>query len=269
METPAGVSRAWPTPSGSSIYVEDAGKGPVVLAIHGLGGGAYFFRALAPALRDRYRLMAVDLPGTGRSTSIDPFSAETWVRDLHQLVRLASDDPVVVVGHSLGTILALRMYAADPGRIKGLVFVGGLPEVRTAVRERLEARDAAIRVGGLSGWGAKVAPGVFAPETLTRRPELVGLFERVFDSQPAEVYLRTLRVLLQTSATRVVGTVRVPCVAITGADDQYAPPDVVEAFVRQVPGAPTTVVLPSCGHLPFFESPEEFGRAVRDFLDRL
>ncbi len=72
--------------NGSSLRVDDTGHGPAVLALHGVGGGAYFFRGLAERLGP-YRVIAADLPGTGGSTSVpDAFSLETWIADLGDLV---------------------------------------------------------------------------------------------------------------------------------------------------------------------------------------
>ena len=47
--------------------------------------------------------------------------------------------------------------------MRGLAFVGGLPEPRAAVRERLRARIADVRANGMAGWGARVSAGVFGP----------------------------------------------------------------------------------------------------------
>jgi len=259
------------TSSGTSLYVEDTGSGPAVLALHGLGGGAYFFRALGPRLEPRYRTIAVDLPGTGRSRSgLASFNVDTWVRDLGDLVRAKSDRPVVVVGHSFGTILALKAHAAWPDLIRGLVFVGGLPTVRPPIRERLSQRITALRqTHDLAGWGEKVAPGVFSPASLRARPELVGMFERLFEAQPLETYVRCADLLLGADATAILPTVRVPTIAVTGADDQYAPPDDVRRFMTQAPGGRGTEVIPECGHLPFFESIEAFTRIVGAFLDSI
>jgi pimeloyl-ACP methyl ester carboxylesterase len=94
------------------MYVEDAGTGPCVLALHGLGGGAYFFRGFARRLQRSYRVLSVDLPGTGRSAAEGPPSIDSWVDRLGRLVDEQSAAPVVVLGHSMGTIVALHAYAA-------------------------------------------------------------------------------------------------------------------------------------------------------------
>jgi 3-oxoadipate enol-lactonase len=256
-------------PSGREMFVEEAGAGRPLLAVHGVGGGAWFFRGLADRLGPGWRVLSIDLPGTGRSTgSAASLTLEGWVADLGALVAERVGEPVVIVGHSLGTILALEAWRAWPRQIAGLVFVGGLPEPRPAICDRLRDRLRAMSAeSGLDGWGVRISPGNFSPASFRDRPEVVGLFERLFELQRPDAYTRSVEILLGASAADVVPTVTVPVCSVSGADDQYAPPDAVRAFLSRLPRAPQPIILPDVGHLPFFEAPEAFARAVRAFLE--
>jgi pimeloyl-ACP methyl ester carboxylesterase len=249
------------------IHVDDTGHGPAVLAIHGLGGGAYFFGEFAALMRDEHRIAAIDLPGTGRSATSSPYSMDTWVADLGDLVARQFDQPIVLLGHSMGTIVALKAWAAWPERIRALIFVGGLPRVRPPIHERLSARLETLRTAStLVGWGAKISPGVFSPDTIRNRPGTVAIFERMLEQQPLETYVRCCRILLESTADDVVATMTAPSLAVTGEDDQYAPPDAVAAFAQRLPRRPELAVLSQCGHLPFLEQPAEFAGVVKTFL---
>jgi 3-oxoadipate enol-lactonase len=246
--------------------VDDVGTGPPVLAIHGLGGGAHFFGGLAQRLKDDYRIVSIDLPGTGRS-SAPRYSMETWVADLEQLVAEHIKQPVVVIGHSMGTIVALKAWDAWPQYVRGLIFVGGLPRVRPVIHDRLTQRvDALQGAQDLAGWGQQVSPGVFARRTLSEQPELVACFERAFEANSVESYVNCCGILLGASAESIAPRVEAPCLAITGEEDGYAPPDAVAAFARLLPTTPRVEVLPACAHLPFFEAPNLFASTVRAFL---
>ena len=243
------------------MNVEDTGTGPADLALHGLGGGAYFFRGLTDRLQPDYRVIAVDLPTSPH------VSMAAWVDELGRLTADEIRDPVVLLGHSMGTILALEAWAAWPERIRGLIFVGGVPQVAPRIRERLTDRVRALdEASTLAGWGSKVSPGVFSPATFRDRPEVVAAFERLFEMQSVDAYVRCCRILLGANAETIVGTVTVPCVGITGEDDQYAPPDAVAAFLEAIPGNPRLEIIPGCGHLPFLEQPDAFAAAVKSFL---
>jgi pimeloyl-ACP methyl ester carboxylesterase len=266
------VSGPFRPPSGVTTYVEDTGgSGPAILAVHGLGGGAWFFAGFARRMAPRYRILSVDLPGTGRSLDSPhrALSIDSWVTDLGALAAERCQAPVVFLGHSLGTILALEAARTWPIDIRALVLVGGLPEPRPLIRERLLARADAVDREGLAGMGAVAAAANLSRRTLEGQPEMAGLFERLFELQDARIYAEWCRVLAGASAERAVGGVRVPCLSIVGAEDQYAPPGLVSAFMDRVPGSAGVHVMADCAHLPFLEQPQAFAGAVSDFVEGL
>lgn len=260
--------------SGRAIYVEDtggAGRGATILALHGLGGGAWFFSGFSRRMASRHRVVSVDLPGTGRSVEGQrhALSLESWVADLGDLVADRCGAPVVLLGHSLGTILALRASSAWPQHLRAMVFVGGLPEPRPSIRERLTARAEAIARSGLAGAGPTASAANFSRNTLEHQPELTGLYERLFELQDPDVYVEWCRVLIAASAAASIAGVRVPSLSIVGAEDQYAPPELVTAFMERLPHSAGVQVMADCGHLPFLERPQAFADAVADFVGGL
>ena len=241
--------------------VEDIGSGPPVLAIHGLGGGAYFFRSIAERLRQDFRIISVDLPTTPGC------SMAAWVDELGRIVDERIGGTVVILGHSMGTIIGLEAWRAWPEKLRGLVFVGGVPRVAPHIHERLSERVQALRQApDLTGWGKRVSPGVFAASTFHRRPEVVGAFERLFESQSVDAYTRCCEILIGANAEDIVPTVTVPCAAITGAEDQYAPPTAVREFVARLPAPCPVEIIEGAAHLPFLEQPDAFAETVRKVL---
>jgi len=147
------------------------------------------------------------------------------------------------------------------------MFVGGLPQTRPLIRERLSDRIASIaRDGSMAGYGPQASPGNFSPATFKSRPEVIGLFERTFELQVPAAYIRSVEILLGASALDVVPSVTVPVASISGLDDQYAPPDHVHDFLARLRAPAKTTILPDVGHLPFFEAPEAFAVALGEFL---
>ena len=250
--------------SGSRIFIDEGGRGRPILAVHGLGGGAWFFSGLGRRLAGEYRVAAVDLPGTGRSTTGGPMSIETWSRDLRE-VAASFGEPAIFMGHSMGAILALYAAAAWPELLGGVIFVGGLPEPLPHIKERLAARAETAAREGMEGVGAAVSAANFSPAVQTGQPELVALFERLFEAQDAGTYAQCCRILMGASASHLVSGMAVPALSISGMDDQYAPPELVRAFAGAVAGC-ESILLPDCGHFPFLEQPDAFAAAVRDWL---
>jgi 3-oxoadipate enol-lactonase len=113
---------------------------------------------------------------------------------------------------------------------------------------------------------------VFSKTSMANKPEVVTLFERLFEEQVPETYTRIIDVLLAADMGAVVPTVTVPCAALAGAEDSYAPPDAVREFVSSLTAVPApcdVTVLEGCAHMPFYEAPEEFARVVKRAVARV
>jgi len=258
------------TRSGSSLYVEDVGSGPPVLALHGIGGGAYFFGGFSKRLQSRYRIISIDLPGTGNSPSaVQPVTLESTVADIGDFVSAKVGQPVFIVGHSFGTIVGLKAWEMWPEWIRAFVFTCGLPKVRPNVHERLSLRAEDIRKNGIPGWGAKMSAGVYSKATLRDKLEVANLNERIFEDQDPASYVRSIEILLGADLRSVVPTVNVPCMAVIGAEDSYAPPEAAKEFISGLTVECREEILTDCGHMPFFEQPEKYADLVGSFLDGL
>jgi pimeloyl-ACP methyl ester carboxylesterase len=248
--------------------LESEGTGPGLLCLHGMGGGALWFKGLALRLRGRHRVSALDLPGTGRNRSgHTPFSVERCVEAVVGIAGREAD-PVSLLGHSLGTIIALKAYAAAPHLFRSLVFVGGLPAVNPAMRIRLEQRRLRIQAEGMAGLGWSAAAGVFSRATLEERPEIAAQYARAFEAIPPEEYLEVLDALLRADASHAVPSTAAPSLVLTGSEDAYAPPEDSRRFLSALPGARRGVEIRDCAHMPFLERPEAFSAEIANFLNQ-
>ncbi len=133
---------------GVVLAMHDSGQGEAIVCLHAAGHGARDFEGLAAALSDRYRVIAIDLPGHGRS-SADPRrpSYARYVQLLDGVLRALSLERVVLLGNSLGGGIALAYAAAHPEHVRGLVLCdpAGLVPVDLSIR-----------------WGTRLMAGFFA-----------------------------------------------------------------------------------------------------------
>lgn len=268
------MGASFATRAGGSLYFESYGSGPPVLCLHGIGGGAWFFSGFARRLAATHRVVCLDLPGTGNSISgVTPFTLESMAADVGDFLRDEIREPVILLGHSFGTILALKGWETwAPGTIRAMLFACGLPKARPNIHERLTDRAEKIRAGGargVEGWGPKVSPGVFSRKSMAEKPETVAMFDRLFEALVPGTYTRIIEVLLAADMRAVAPTVAVPCAAIVGSDDTYAPPDAAREFAASLPVPCPVTVLEGCAHMPFLEEPAAFAAAAADFLSRV
>ena len=102
--------------------------------------------------------------------------------------------------------------------------------------------------------------------TSSERPEVTGLVARLFELQPSEGYVATAEALTGWTARPLPRLDEVRCLAVTGDEDRYAPPEAVRAFARTLPATTVVQVMEGCGHLPFLEQPAAFAEIVGRFM---
>jgi 3-oxoadipate enol-lactonase len=250
------------------MIFETAGSGPALLCLHGVGGCAQWFKGLAIRLQNRFQVVTLDLPGTGMNRdALSPFSIERCADILAEYIETHHSEPISVLGHSLGTLIALRLVALIPHRLNTLLFAGGLPEVTPATRQRLTERRERILRQGMIGLGWQVAMGNFSKKSLTENPESLAMFAAVWESQSQMAYTEGIDALLAASAFDQVSLAKLPCLIVRGDEDTYAPLAASLDFLKSLPGPIRYVELEKCAHMAFLESPLAFSAAVRDFLD--
>lgn len=247
------------------LRFEESGSGLPLLCLHGVGGTGVWFKGLGLRLRDRFRVIALDLPGTGANREgHGPFSIERCADTLARWLASRETAPAAVLGHSMGTLIGLHLNAKI--RLHSLLCVGGLPAVTPANHRRLSDRADLIRREGMGGLAWKVAEGNFCKATLAQKPELAALFGRLWETQSAGAYLEGLDSLLAADAGPLLPGATLPSLVLRGAEDNYAPAEESRRFAAALPGLKRTVELPGCAHMPFLEDPEAFAAAIAGFL---
>lgn len=256
-----------------TLRFEEEGAGQAILCLHGVGGTGAWFKGLSIRLKDRFRVISLDLPGTGANREGHaPFSIERATDVLAEWLAARETAPVAVLGHSLGTMIGLRLTAHPLLRalphpaLHSLLCVGGMPAVTPASRKRLSERAALIRLQGMAGLAWRVAEGNFSKTTLSQRPEIAALFGRLWESQPAETYLEGLDSLLAADTGPFIAQAALPCLVLRGAEDGYAPAEESRRFAAALPGPVRFLELEGCAHMPFLEAPEAFAAVIADFL---
>jgi pimeloyl-ACP methyl ester carboxylesterase len=131
-------------------YLESSTSGPLLILLHGMAANWQVFETTIPFLAVRWRVVAVDLRGHGRSGRVAGHYALTdYVRDIGALHRHLTDEPAVVVGSSLGAMVAIGLAAEHPDAIRAVVledpplgFASGAPgATQPAHKGMVETRD--------------------------------------------------------------------------------------------------------------------------------
>ncbi|HZH05576.1 MAG TPA: alpha/beta fold hydrolase [Lautropia sp.] len=247
-----------------------AGRGGgAVLCIHGLGGSSNTWTPLMPALQ-RHRVIRIDLPGSGRSCDVDgELSIGRFTRACLRVMAACQVERVQVLAHSMGTIVAAHLAAAEPGRVSSMALFGPLFAPPDAARPGLRARASRVRAEGVVGMQAVADTLVQAStssETRATRPAAVAFVRESLMRQDPAGYARSAEALAE-AAPADAARITCPTLLVTGDQDGVAPPQSVRHMGDKIADAQVHV-LPGCGHWTPVERPDACMELLRRFQPR-
>jgi pimeloyl-ACP methyl ester carboxylesterase len=253
---------------GIRLNYSEAGDGPAVVLLHGLAATHANWEYTIPAFADRWRVIAPDLPGHGRSGKPDaPYTIDFYAGVVRSLGRELGIREAVVVGNSLGGQIALELAIAYPAWTRAIVLAApaggfGLPVQSLRWLVATAARPALLRVA--LPWALDRC--VYDPSLPACDVRRRILAERLaHDDYPsfARAVARSLHGSI--AATQPTERVNQPTLLVWGRNDRMVALAQSRRLARAMPHARLSV-LERCGHLPMIERPAEFNRLLADFL---
>jgi pimeloyl-ACP methyl ester carboxylesterase len=245
------------------------GAGPTVLMLHGIGGGHLAFAPQVESLATSgYRAVAWDMPGYGRSAPIEPYTFKGLAERCIALIESLKCGQVVLVGHSMGGMVAQEVVARRPELVSRLVLCGTSPAFgkpdgdwqRAFVAERTAPLDAGQTMAQLA---EVLVPQMVGPAAL---PEGVRLAQHCMGLVNPSTYRRALEALVTFDRRASLPQIHVPTLLVAGEYDRNAPPAVMQKMAQAIAGS-TYYEMPGIGHLQNLEAPEAFDAAVLNFLN--
>jgi 3-oxoadipate enol-lactonase len=249
-------------------FVEQGEGDTAVFLLHGVGGGKEaWLHNQATLAAAGYRMIAWDMPGYGDSGAISSCTNALLAEALKTLVEHIGAKRNLLLGHSMGGMIAQELAAIYPALVHGLVLYSTSPAFGKAdgawQQQFLQSRFAPLDQGlGMDGLAAKIVPAMFAPDAEPDRlAEAVALMSRV----PADSYRAALSAIVSFNRLAALGDIAVPTLCLAGERDLNAPPAVVEKMASRIAGA-QYACLPGVGHIASIEQPALFNSAVLAFL---
>jgi len=233
--------RRWVTPSKAPLLniAADDGEGPVIIFLHGIASSAATFSHVIPQLSDHYRCISLDLLGFGESPSPADatFTIEEHVDSIRATIHsLKLDAPFILVGHSLGSLLAARYAAMHPSRVSRLVLVSppiyvppnqiGDPLVRARVGAYMRAYEFLRDNKDFT---------MATVDTLRRLFQLEDILD--VSEHNWQAFVMSLKNCIETQTTvSDIASVRVPIDVVYGSLDQFIAPGTMRIVeqMRQV-----------------------------------
>ena len=241
-----------------------------LLFLHGLGGGHHAWDAQLVHFSTRgYAAHAWDQPGYGHSAIVEPYDLEQVAAALARLIESLGGEPVVIVGHSMGGLIAQEAYFRYPQLVKALAlcftsaaFVGGSNFARQFVAERIGPLDEGKSMADLA---ALTMPGHRGSKSDPAGAEHAA---RIMAEIPPETYRKAVHLLTTFDRRADLPKIAVPTLLVAGSDDKTAPAAIMASMQKKIPGS-ELAVLEGCGHLGPIDQPAEFNAALERFLRKM
>lgn len=234
---------------------------PTVVLLHGVGLDRSVWELLIELIGEQHDVVALDLPGHG---SRSPVSAGITLRDLADGVAESIPTGSHLVGFSLGALVAQHLAVHRPDLVRTLTCVSSVcdrtPDERTAVLARLSVAEAALTASSEASI-VRWYDGTDVPESIVARTREVLL------ANDEESFLACYRVFATADAEIAphLGSIDVPTLAITGADDPGSTPEMSRRLAAAVPDG-SVVIVPGVRHMLPVQDPAALAAHLTAFI---
>jgi pimeloyl-ACP methyl ester carboxylesterase len=286
-EPPAdAVHRDVPLSDGGSLHVVERGQGRPLVLLHGITLSALTWHYQLQDLTGSFRVLAVDHRGHGTSKSGDGgWELDRLALDVRELVEHLDLRDAVVVGHSMGGMVALRFALDHPDaladRVAGLVLMStsGTPVHRLAAWKALTDAVTPSLKRGLA-IGDRLPGGLFPASDLSylvfrlgmgqgASPEHVELNRLMTASTPVSVWSELMSGVVGFDVHDRLGEIDVPALVLVGTRDLLTPPAAARALVAGLPRVRPLKALPGAGHMLMLERRHEVNEELVRFAKDL
>ena len=232
---------------------------PAVVFLHGIGGGRQGWAPQqAHVAQMGWRSLAWDMPGYGDSPMIDPYDFAHLARALLKMLDAAHIQQAVLVGHSMGAMVALQTWTQAPERIRAMVLAASSPAFGNSdgdfqkqfLAQRLAPLEAGKTMADIADRliPSMVAPGSTAPALALAREGMAAI--------APDTYRAALHALVQFEQRAALPTITVPVLCLRGETSDLLLADTADAMRERGPRA-LVVTVAGCGHAPALNVPDQ------------
>lgn len=256
----------------NNVRVMGQGEEPMLFA-HGYGCDQNMWRLMSPSFVERYRIILIDLVGSGRSdlTAYDRTrysSLQGHADDVLEVLAEFAGRPAVFVGHSVSAMIGLLAAIEAPASFSSQVMIGPSPCYvnddaytggfsRGDIDSLLDTLDS-----NYLGWASAMAPKIMgAPD----RPELGEELTNSFCATDPEIAKHFARVTFLSDNRADLSKYKTRSLILQSTEDIIAPPQVGEFLHEHLPGS-TLRLIDNIGHCPHLSAPKAIADAMIEFL---
>jgi pimeloyl-ACP methyl ester carboxylesterase len=253
------------------IHYSEIGSGEVIVLLHGYLESSEVWNGFAEKLSSHYRVIAIDLPGHGKSDVYsDVHTMEFLAEAVKELLDSLNTKKVFLTGHSLGGYVTLAFLELFPEYLSGYCLFHSQPFPDTpAALEKRRREIEVVKRGKKNLMYPDNVINMFAPSNLEKYSEALQRSKDIASKIPSEGIIAVLKgMMIRTSRQKFMEEGRVPCLWILGTMDNYIPCDLIQTKVK-LPLNGQLVILQNSGHIGFIEEEDLSVNIMSDFINNL
>lgn len=250
--------------NGITMHYQQIGgpeRRPTLVFANSLGTDFRIWRDVIVQLAGEFPILTYDKRGHGLSGIGEaPYSIEDHVWDLSALLDHAKVERAIVVGLSVGGMIAMGLQAARPELVEALVLCDTAHRIGSP--DMWDERIEAVEELGLEGIADAVMERWFTPDYRADAGAAYVGFRNMFMRQPAEGYMATCAAIRDAEMSEMARQIDTPTVCVVGDQDMATPVDLVSELSGLIDGARFEVIA-GAGHLPCIEQPDVLAELIR------
>jgi len=233
--------------------------------INSLGTDLRIWDAVVAGFADRFLLIRYDKRGHGLSDCPPgPYTIRQHTSDLAGLLEELQVEPVILIGVSVGGMIALDYAINYPQRVRALILSDTAAKIGTT--DLWNERISLLRENGMAHLAGAILERWFSPDFAGQHPAAYRGYYNMLTRTPLEGYIATCEAIRDADLSEAVRSIRHPALVLCGAEDGATPPELVRGLAEALPNA-SFDVLEHAGHIPSIEQPAVLTAKIDRFLE--
>lgn len=247
-----------------SCQIDGRTDHPALVFLNSLGSDLRIWDDVVPHLAENFYVIRCDKRGHGLSTCPPPpYSMPDLSQDLYALLQQLEVEQVVLIGISVGGMIAQDFAARWPDLVSGLVLCDTAAKIGTD--ELWNERIDALRQHGMEHLADTIVSRWFTPDFATARPAAYQGYRQMLTRTMLDGYTGVCEAIRDADLTAASSNLQTPTLVLCGAKDVATPPELVWELAELMPRATYKEII-GAGHIPSIEQPQLLAEEIAAFL---